>query len=69
LAGGPPQATFRQGPAINRFLFTKEGRMSITPSDIGAPSAAAVMDPVNVDSLDTFRLTSSTTDDAEWKAY
>jgi quercetin dioxygenase-like cupin family protein len=40
--------------------------MSITPSDIGAPSAAAVMDPVNVDSLDTFRLTSSTTDDAEW---
>jgi quercetin dioxygenase-like cupin family protein len=24
------------------------------------------MDPVNVDSLDTFELTSSTTDDAEW---
>ncbi len=30
------------------------------------PTAVAVMEPLNVDSLDTFELTSKTTDDATW---
>jgi quercetin dioxygenase-like cupin family protein len=36
--------------------------MNVAASD----SNIATMDPVNVDSLDTFELTSSTTEDAEW---
>ena len=31
-----------------------------------ATAMATVMDPINVDSLDTFTLTSSTSDDAAW---
>ena len=43
--------------------------MSAAPSDpIAMPETAmaTVMDPINVDSLDTFTLTSSTSDDAAW---
>jgi quercetin dioxygenase-like cupin family protein len=41
--------------------------MSASPSDLSTMSATAtVMEPLNVDSLDTFELTSSTTDDAAW---
>jgi quercetin dioxygenase-like cupin family protein len=37
-----------------------------TPASDPDTTAKPVMDPINVDSLDTFELTSSTTDDAEW---
>jgi quercetin dioxygenase-like cupin family protein len=41
--------------------------MSASPSDLSTmPATATVMEPLNVDSLDTFELTSSTTDDAAW---
>ena len=40
--------------------------MSTTSSEPTAMTSPDVMDPVNVDSLDTFELTSSTTNDAEW---
>jgi quercetin dioxygenase-like cupin family protein len=40
--------------------------MSTPASDPDTTTAKPVMDPINVDSLDTFELTSSTTDDAEW---
>ncbi|HEY2259121.1 MAG TPA: cupin domain-containing protein [Solirubrobacteraceae bacterium] len=40
--------------------------MSTAPSDPAVTTATAVMQPLNVDSLKTFELTSSTSDDAEW---
>jgi quercetin dioxygenase-like cupin family protein len=40
--------------------------MSTAASDPALPTATAVMDPVNVDALKTFKLSSSTSDDAEW---
>jgi quercetin dioxygenase-like cupin family protein len=40
--------------------------MSTPASDPDTTTPKPVMDPINVDSLDTFELTSSTTDDAEW---
>jgi quercetin dioxygenase-like cupin family protein len=43
--------------------------MSAAPSDpiaMPATAMATVIDPINVDSLDTFTLTSSTSDDAAW---
>jgi quercetin dioxygenase-like cupin family protein len=42
--------------------------MSTASSDPSASTATAAIDPINVDSLDTFELTSSTTDDAKWVA-
>ena len=41
--------------------------MSASPSDLSTmPATATVMEPLNVDSLDTFTLTSSTSEDAAW---
>jgi quercetin dioxygenase-like cupin family protein len=40
--------------------------MSTESSGPNGATAAATIDPINVDSLDTFELTSSTTDDAKW---
>lgn len=40
--------------------------MSTASPEPNATPATAVMDPINVDSLDTFELTSSTSDDARW---
>jgi quercetin dioxygenase-like cupin family protein len=40
--------------------------MSTESSGPNGATARATIDPVNVDSLETFELTSSTTDDAKW---
>jgi quercetin dioxygenase-like cupin family protein len=40
--------------------------MSTASAGPSGTTARAVMDPINVDALDTFELTSSTTDDAKW---
>jgi quercetin dioxygenase-like cupin family protein len=40
--------------------------MSTESSGPNGATTRAVMDPINVDSLDTFALTSRTSDDAEW---
>ena len=40
--------------------------MSATSSNPSASSASGTMEPLNIDELDTFALTSSTTDDGYW---
>ena len=42
--------------------------MSTASSDPAASSARETMEPLNIDELDTFELTSSTTDDGYWLA-
>ena len=42
--------------------------MSTASSDPAAASSRRTMEPRNVDELDTFELTSSSTDDASWQA-
>ena len=42
--------------------------MSATSSNPSASTASGTMEPLNIDELDTFELTSSTTDDGYWVA-
>ena len=42
--------------------------MSATSSDPAASSKSGTMEPLNIDELDTFELTSSTSDDGYWVA-